>query len=145
MEEKNFSQNGQLYPALGSCLASTCSKSLVLFLVIQPQERQFQPCAFFIMQDNILSSGPTIRITKLKQQQVILMFVFCVVFKGLTWWENCITKLTSNLHFDVSSLHMFSHIRLPFSCIPTVIALPEFHSSFINSLKHFLLDNVVKV
>ena len=143
-EGQNFSQNGQLYPTPGICLASTCTKSLVLFLVIQPQERQFQPCSFFIMQDKILSSGPTIRNTKLKQH-FMLMFVFCMFFKALTWRENCITKLASDLHFDVSSFHMFSYIRLSFSRITTVIALPEFHSPFIDSLWHFLLDNVVKV
>ena len=56
MDEQNCWQCGQLYPAVLTCLDSTCSYSLVLYLVVQPQVRQSHPCSVLIMLLDIMCS-----------------------------------------------------------------------------------------
>ena len=60
---QNLSQMGQLYPLVSTCLASTCSYSLVLYLTVQPQVRHLQtPSNFSIWDSTAVFSSDRINI-----------------------------------------------------------------------------------
>ena len=91
---QNLPHRGQLYPLVSTCLASTCSYSLVLFLTLQPHVLHLQtPSTFSIWDSTAVFSSDRINVNFTYFRQIY--------FLTDNWKNLCneITKWSCQSHF----------------------------------------------
>ena len=114
---QNLPHRGQLYPLVSTCLASTCSYSLVLFLTLQPHVLHLQtPSTFSIWDSTAVFSSDRININitfhrfislltfekifAKKLQNDLVNLIFCGILTRVFWdrldWSNVYDRADSS-------------------------------------------------